>query len=56
MGLHVSGRRELLLAFDNMFVSLLDEGDTLLFRIGIALVRLLSARLYVPEKEEVRSS
>lgn len=36
--------------------SLLDEGDALLFRSAIALVSLLSARLYVPDKGEVSVS
>lgn len=34
---------------------LLEESDALLFRTGIALVSLLSARLYVPEKDELIS-
>ncbi|UZJ52313.1 hypothetical protein CBS101457_001633 [Exobasidium rhododendri] len=34
---------------------LLDEGDALIFRTGIALISLLSARLYVPDKKELIS-
>lgn len=34
---------------------LLEESDALLFRTGITLVSLLSARLYVPEKDELIS-
>jgi hypothetical protein len=34
---------------------LLEEKDALLFRTGIALVSLLSARLYVPDREELVS-
>ncbi|PWN39170.1 hypothetical protein IE81DRAFT_318334 [Ceraceosorus guamensis] len=34
---------------------LLEEGDALIFRIGLAIVKLLSARLYVPDKTELTS-
>lgn len=35
---------------------LLEEGDALIFRAGLALVKLLSARLYAPDRDEVSGS
>ncbi|PWN51760.1 RabGAP/TBC [Violaceomyces palustris] len=36
-------------------VILLDESDSLIYRICLALVQTLESRLYVPDKEEMRS-
>lgn len=38
-----------------VLTSVLDESDAPLFRIAIALVQLLEARLYVKDKEEIES-